>query len=100
MRVRWERFLREKASWSGGIEAELIFDEMENSVKNTIDGRESQVYLESRGVPAPLGGFMRWKGYGLKRGEGFVPGVGGANPGGRNLNTDAGELDSWAYKRV
>ena len=93
-----ERFLREKASWSGGIKVELIFDEMENSVKNMINGRESQVYLESRGVPAPLGGFMRWKGYGLKCGEGFVPGVRGVNPGGRNLNTDTGELDSWAYK--
>ena len=100
MCVCCERFLREKASWSGGIKVELIFDEMENSVKNMIDGHESQVYLESRGVPAPLGGFMRWKGYGLKRGEGFVPGVRGANPGGRNLNTDTGELDSWAYKRV
>ena len=100
MRVCCEHFLREKASWSGGIKVELIFDEMENSVKNMINGRESQVYLESRGVPAPLGGFMRWKGYRLKRGEGFVPGVGGVNPGGRNLNTDTGKLDSWAYKRV
>ena len=98
MCVCCECFLCEKASWSGGIKAELIFNEMENSVKNTIDGCESQVYLESRGVPAPLGGFMRWKGYGLKCGEGFVPGVRGVNPGGRNLNTDTGELDSWAYK--